>query len=209
MEVASVSARLSLRRVWVLAGASVGRITQRMNGWRTLRTGRACPCGGFWISAGASVGRGGRRDARQSLPQFLEVLRTGWTFPCADSGVRWDATRIQGNAAARKVNAFAWARGIGFRTGRAGVSSWLPMRAGKTVLLMRRCLLSMQGDFGDCGGRAILSTRRSSQAGAGHWWTGAAFYSNPFLRASNPARDCVIGDGRVPMRLGRVVQSVP
>jgi hypothetical protein len=50
MEVASVSARLSLRRVWVLAGVSVGRITQRMNGWRTLRTGRACPCLSSWKS---------------------------------------------------------------------------------------------------------------------------------------------------------------
>jgi len=132
--------------------------------------------------------------------------------PAADSGFRRAclcAMQIQENAAARKVIVFAWVRGIEFRTEPAGVSSWTRIRAGRTALSMRRFLLSTREGFDDCEGQAIPPAQRSWQASADHWWMGAAFCSNLFLLVSNLARDCVIGDGCVAMRLGRVVQSVP
>jgi len=62
MGVASGWVGLSLRRV-VGFGERVcgeGHSTdgKRMNGWRTLRTGWACPCGGLWVSAGVAVRAG-------------------------------------------------------------------------------------------------------------------------------------------------------
>src|SRR3990172_3773402 len=37
----------------------------------------------------------------------------------------------------------------------------------------------------------------------------ASICQSQFWRARNPEQDCVISNGLVPMRLGRVVQSVP
>src|SRR3972149_8575407 len=68
--------------------------------------------------------------------------------------------QIQENAAARRVIAFAWVREIGFRRGRAGVSSVPQIRAGKTALSMVRCLLSTRAGFGCFAGRGVQSTRR-------------------------------------------------
>ena len=146
---------------------------------------------------------------KTSPPLTVTASWTGWAGSWADFRFRWDATQTQENAVARKVIAFAWVQGIAFRTGHAGVSSAPRIQAGKTVLLMHRFLSSMRVDFGGREGQAILSVRRSSTVGAGHWWMGAAFCSNPPLRVSNPVQNCVVGDDRVPMQLGRVVQSVP
>ena len=63
--------------------------------------------------------------------------------------------QIQENVEARKEDASAWVRGIGFRTEHAVVSCALRIRAGRKVLLKPQFLLSMQAELDDCAGQAI------------------------------------------------------
>ena len=53
--------------------------------WESLRTGRACPCGGLWVSGSVSVGKNRPRmkstNKRMDLSKW-ESLRSGWACPC-------------------------------------------------------------------------------------------------------------------------------